>query len=330
MRNFRFTIYDFRFGKLFQGHFFVFLLTAYYLLLTTLSAQAQLKVEIDSNKRVVGDRITVKVTGTFNKNSQVYWSQPDLQSRKLELIDSIQFDTTKKGDDLVYKQTYQVSAYDSGKFYFPSLQFVVTDKGGQDKKVINTDSLPIYISLVKVDTTQPIKPIKEPVAVPFTFKEFWPLLAWIFGGLALIAGIIFLVRWLNNGGKIEKKIPLKPPYEEAMIALEQLQKKRLWESGDTKGYYISLADVLRKYITRVWNMDALEMTTSEIIRALKKETVDKSIRNELKDILELADLVKFAKHNSVPDENIRSMDHAMNFLRNTRPQETEPAENNAN
>ena len=115
-----------------------------------------------------------------------------------------------------------------------------------------------------------------------------------------------------------------------MIALEQLQKKRLWESGDTKGYYISLADVLRKYITRVWNMDALEMTTSEIIRALKKETVDKSIRNELKGILELADLVKFAKHNSVPDENIRSMDHAMNFLRNTRPQETEPAENNAN
>ena len=330
MRNLRFTILDLQFGKLFQGRFLVLLLITYYLLLTTLCASAQVKVEIDSNKRVVGDRVTIKVSGTFNKNSQVYWSQPDLQSRKLELIDSIQFDTTKKGDDVVYKQTYQVSAYDSGRFYFPSIQFVVTDKGSSDKKVINTDSLPIYVSLVKVDTAQPIKPIKGPVAVPFTFREFWPLIAWILGGLALIAGIIFLVRWLNNGGKIEKKIPLKPPYEEAMIALEQLQKKRLWESGDTKSYYISLADILRKYITRVWNMDALEMTTSEIIRALKKETVDKSIRNQLKDILELADLVKFAKHVSVPDENIRSMEHSMNFLKSTRPQETEQNESNAN
>jgi len=284
-----------------------------------------IQVAIDTNKRVVGDKITVTIKAHFPKNKLVFSTPADLSSHRLEMLDTIATDTLKKGEEWEYQQKYFVSAYDSGTYYFPSLQFIVANKGDTTKRYYYTDSLPIYISLVKADTSLPAKPIKSPLSVPYTFKEFWPLLAWILGGLALILGIIYLVRWLNKD-KTELKIPLKPPFEEAILALDNLQKKRLWESGQEKEFYIALTDILRRYITRIWNMDAFEMTSSEIIKALKKESIDPKNRKDLKEVLELADLVKFAKHSSVPDENIRVLESSRMFLINTRPIETEEDE----
>ena len=280
------------------------------------------KVEIDSNKRVIGDKITVKVTAIQKKGEQVLWNHPSLTAHQLELIDSVKIDTIKNGDEITYKQEYHITGFDSGRFYFPSFQFAFIKSGAKDKKIINTDSLAIFISRVPVDTAQPIKPIKEPVPIPDKIKNL--LWYYILGGLALIAialAIFFLIRSRKKKGEFEK-IQLKPPYEEAMLAIEKLRKDRLWEKGEVKEYYTAITDILRRYISRRWNNDAFEMTTAEIMRAIKREKVEGPERRQLKAILELADLVKFAKHLSVPEENTRALEQASAFINATRPVET--------
>lgn len=60
------------------------------------------------------------------------------------------------------------------------------------------------------------------------------------------------------------------------------------------------------------------MTTDEISEALKNADFDKMYISDLKEILQIADLVKFAK--ATPQDDIHSifMDRAVEFIKNTK------------
>jgi hypothetical protein len=62
---------------------------------------------------------------------------------------------------------------------------------------------------------------------------------------------------------------------------------------------------------------AVEMTTPEILGSIKKNDLNKKDVELLSEILELADLVKFAKFKAQPSENEQSMDWAFDFVKHT-------------
>ena len=63
----------------------------------------------------------------------------------------------------------------------------------------------------------------------------------------------------------------------------------------------------------------MEMTSRQILGALKnnKETRDK--RDYIRQILNMADFVKFAKVRPLPDDNIASFENALKFVEETKP-----------
>ena len=91
---------------------------------------------------------------------------------------------------------------------------------------------------------------------------------------------------------------------------------------DLKGYYTQLTDALRKYIEERFGFNAMEMTSAEIIKELKKEK-DQSKIEELTMLFETADLVKFAKYTANFSENDRNLVSAIDFI-NTTKQENLP------
>lgn len=109
-----------------------------------------------------------------------------------------------------------------------------------------------------------------------------------------------------------------PPYELAMHRLGQLRERRLAESGHEKEYYTELTDILRQYLEGRFGINAMEMTSREIMDRLYDSDV-KDKRDYVRQILHVADFVKFAKVRPLPADNIAAFDNAVRFVEETKP-----------
>ena len=153
--------------------------------------------------------------------------------------------------------------------------------------------------------------------------EWW---YWIPIGIltaALIVLVIILYR--KNGPTLLPRKRVIPPYVLALKRLEELQKRRLTESGQDKVYYTELTDILRSYLAGNFGINALEMSSTEILQAIKADTnIDKTWRDRIAQMLSTSDYVKFAKMRPTPQENKASFDTVHDFVEDTKPKEPDP------
>ena len=117
--------------------------------------------------------------------------------------------------------------------------------------------------------------------------------------------------------KVEPKLP---PHQQAMKEMERIKTEKIWQKGMSKEYYTELTDTIRIYIKERFGFNALEMTSSEIIDKLL-EVKDKEAISELRSLFQTADLVKFAKHNPLMNENDANLISAIDFINETKEEE---------
>ena len=159
--------------------------------------------------------------------------------------------------------------------------------------------------------------------LPFIFAEIRDYA--IYGAMALIilSLIVWYIVWYIRNrwqGKVRqiKPAPKLPPHEIAIKALEELRNRKLWQNGKHKLYYSTLTEILRLYIEGRWEVGALEMTTDEIITALRDVDIKHDSRSNLVAILRTADMVKFAKALPDAEENEQLFSYAYYFVENTK------------
>ena len=136
----------------------------------------------------------------------------------------------------------------------------------------------------------------------------------------IIWSIYFYKRWKfrkDHPELIQPSKPKLPAHEQAMVDLETLKEQKLWQRGLEKEYYTELTDILRTYIEDRFKLNAMEMTSSEILDLIKNQDITKSSISNLNQVLELADFVKFAKMHPLPDENELSYMNAKMFVSQT-------------
>ncbi|HOK38046.1 MAG: hypothetical protein WHW07_06825 [Bacteroidales bacterium] len=175
-----------------------------------------------------------------------------------------------------------------------------------------------------------IKDIEENLFnTPFTFKEFIYYLKkflkqywWLILLLILaIVGITYLIK--KQSGKIKTQIfrikPEEPAHVIALRKLEEIRKEKLWSKGQIKEYHTMLSDTIREYIDKRFGINSPEMTTTETLETLENiQSLSSDNIQILKQILELADAVKFAKYQALQHENNLALDNAFNFVNNTK------------
>ena len=283
--------------------------------------QAKVEAKLDTNILLVGDQTGFRLGLIIPENFSFIWPVfGDTLVDNVEIVNKTAVDTLAIDNGLItIGQDFTITAFDSGYYIIPPIKFYY---GPDDNSLINqieTEPYLLNVFTVSVDTTQTIKPIKGPMAAPYTFAEIYP---WVLLALAilLIAGftIYFLV-------KKEKHIPLftpkpkpkLPPHIIALDALEKLRDEKIWQQGHIKEFHSRLTDIIRNYIEDSRDVRAVEMTTPEILDSIKKTDLSKKDIELLSEILELADLVKFAKFKAQPSENEQSMDWAFDFVKHT-------------
>jgi hypothetical protein len=301
---------------------YIFLL----LLLWMPQLQAQIisvKSEVSSDSLMIGDQVIY--TLSVEAADQVDFVLPvlhDSLGRNLELLSPAQSDTTQNDGRRVVSQHYVITGFEAGMQMVPA-QEVVYAIG---KQVDTARSMPLMIHVYEpvVDTTQQIKPIKAPINTPVTFREMLPWLALGMGGLLLVGLVLVLLRrYLRRKRDPEKFVarPMEPAHIIAFRELDRLKEEKIWEKGEVKEFYTSLTGITRTYIERQYGIPAMECTTEEILSAFRKSNPEDMLLDEiLKDLLELADLVKFAKEDPLPVNNQSNLNNAYIFVQKTYPQ----------
>lgn len=276
------------------------------------SQSETVKAEIDTTNIRIGEQFIYKISVDGTENVII----PKLELKNLEVVDSLKMDTIN--NKIIRK--YVLTGFDSGAFYIPQQQIFVRNQS------FLTDSLLINVATVKTDTTKIKKfPIKGIKSEPYQFDDFKKQIYWIVGALLLIG--LLLYYFVFRKKKEEKSVevlPALPPYEQAVQDLKELDKKLLWQNNKIKQYYSELTDIVRNYIERELKIPALENTTDELIETLSDFHETKSIVTEketikrLKELLQEADLVKFAKSKPLSNEIEQDRKDAENILNNLK------------
>ncbi|MDE6559414.1 MAG: hypothetical protein K2K29_05965 [Muribaculaceae bacterium] len=115
------------------------------------------------------------------------------------------------------------------------------------------------------------------------------------------------------------KKPEKTPYQRAIDDLKRLKARKLWESGREKEYYTELTEILRTYLDGRFGIQAMEMTSGEIMSHLADLGDHDIPRDKMRDVLDMADFVKFAMVRPLPDDNVALFKDAVEFVESTKP-----------
>lgn len=284
----------------------------------------QAKAVLDSNRILIGDQIHVDFTVTAPQNTAFIVptvTQEVLSGSGIELVGSSGMDTTIDGQNVNYHQQWTITAFDSGAYVFPSIPVLSPDS----QLLAQSQALPFFVNTVAVDTTAAIRDIKAIAKVPLTFKEILPYLLIGLAAAAVIALLIwFILKHERKSKPKKKKVKAKPkvkPHITALKELEKLKIKKLWQNGQVKQYYSELTDILRTYIDGRYDINAMEMISSDILKELEDKELPEQLRKELEQTLGIADLVKFAKMEPLPDDHDRCYKQAVDFVQKTAEKE---------
>jgi len=299
--------------------------------ITLKAQQVSVKASIDSTHILIGDQLKLLLEIEKPKDLDIRFPQiPDTFSSKIEVVERSKIDTLKLDDAEREKltQSFFITSFDSGAYKIPPFYFILKDGTRLDSAA--TRELAFQVYGMKIDTTKGPVDIKMPYAAPVTLKEVTPYIL----GIILIAAIIFFIfyyiKWKKKNvplfSKPEK--PAEPAHIVALRELDRIKAQKLWQQEKIKQYYSEVADTIRSYIERRFDIPAMEQTSAETIGIFKqrKELAEENSVDQLQHILSLADLVKFAKYKPLPDDNNLTLMNAYFFVNQTKKEEVKAPE----
>jgi len=278
---------------------------------------------IDSTMLMLGDQTDLHLSVTKDASEQVQMPVfGETLQDGIEIVKRTAVDTTTLPDGRVQMQQHlTLTSFKDSLF---SIQPIAVASGQDtfwsDPMVLNV------VQPFEIDSTNAITDIKDIERAPIWY---WGIIRWIL----LVLGILLLIDlgfWLwrkyekirqREDKPVEPEV-LRPADEVALEKLDEIKAAKIWKDGKVKEYQTELTDVVREYISRRFDVQSTEKTSDETLRAMKP-LIDRDLFAKLSKMLQLADLVKFAKWHTTPDENESALTTAYEFVRETTPQAEE-------
>ena len=258
---------------------------------------SKVSANVTSSTFSIGEQIDFYVNVEVDSVEQITFPNK-LSINPIETLESFPIDTQRLGNKYLLVKRYNLIQFDSGYYFIPSQRVLIN---GFSKL---TNPIKIRVNDILVDTLKQkmfeIKPLQvEEKSYKFLMIKIGLLL------LSFLGIIIIIYLYKSYQKRVLKKNNIIPPFEKAISALKELEKRQPKDQIEYKSYYSDLIDVLRLYFEEETDIDALESTSDQLLfklENLKKEgkldLKEKTIKN-LKTVLSTADLVKFAR--AIPD-----------------------------
>ncbi|MBO4977712.1 MAG: hypothetical protein J6C67_03225 [Muribaculaceae bacterium] len=294
--------------------------------ITAAAQSPRITVEMDSNIMTMGSQTALKVTVDLPSDMtprlvgfpEIAPDGPGYVQFGPAQIVAADTSHIMAGDRRHIVCNYVLQAFDPGLYTLPRFGVVRSDGD-----TLFSDPEPLKVNAVEVDTVaMQLKPMAPIASAGMKWHDYIPMwLLWLLlVSVVLAAGIfcIFKFRKREEFIKLEHIKPV-PPFELAMQRLDALRSERLAQSGHEKEFYTRLTDILRQYLQGRFGINAMEMTTTQIVKALRADTFTRRPADLIDEVLRIADFVKFAKERPLADDNERALRRAVDFVADTKP-----------
>lgn len=260
---------------------------------------------IDSSKIKIGEQIEMSIAVSIEPTDLVDFPLDPSSFAPLELVSAAEVDSLEYQGKLRLLKKYALTQFDSGSYTIPKQLVLINNQA------YFTQALELKVLDVAVDTTKQnlydIKPLASVEKIA-TYEWLWQLL------FVLLSMGTLLFAYLRRRHKRKRAAAEKelPPYDKALLALDQLENSQYLIKEEYKAYYSELTTIVRGYLEEEVQVAALESTTDQLIERLEllrdsgALTLDKHTLQQFKKILQTADLVKFAK--STPEMGVAEND----------------------
>ena len=294
---------------------------------TATSQNVVLNAEIDTFQMMIGEQTRIKLELSVDAGHKVMMPELDKELMSgIEILEKKRDIKSLNGNRRnLYTDEYLITSFDSTLYNIPPFKVMV------DSSEYLSNSLALAVYTMPIDTAnlQNICGPKDVWDVELTWEEYRDSvhLGIILFFLALALAWV-VVRFVKNKPiiRIVKIKPKEPSHIVALNRIENIKNDDTWKDDENvKEYYTQLTDAFREYMFSRFGFNAAEMTTNEILDYLRGIDNKENIA-ELKEILETADLVKFAKLHPTANENSRNMQNAIEYVNVTKNIEEEKQE----
>jgi len=257
----------------------------------------EVRAAVDSTQVLIGAQLNYTLQVKTDSLAQISFPDP-LAVAPFEVLESFPIDTLQAQQHYLFTKKYALIQFDSGRYYIPPQRIMI------DGFAKMTDSIKVEVTSVVVDTLkQKMYDIKPQIQLDKNYRNLLARLLWVL----LVLGLLIGGLWAYFSAKRKRALreAALPPFERAIEALKALENSHPKAQEEYKDYYSKLTEIVRRYLEEEAKIDALESTSSQLLNKLLllkdagKIPLEKETLKNLKEVLETADLVKFAR--AVPE-----------------------------
>lgn len=293
---------------------------------------------IDSTQMVLGEQTKMQLEVTCNAAEGVQIPKPEQQlpTGVESLNKQPKTDTVTENGQVRLQQEWILTSFRDTVYTVQP--FVLTASGDTVK------AAPQTLTILRPEGIEQMSDIHDIKDIERAGIWWWDIVMWVLIALGIgvfIGAIVYVVLWQQRhkqkDAPLAQKIILRPAEEVALEQLDAIKAAKIWQQGHGKQYHTELTDVIRTYIGRRFDVHSTEKTSDETLRELKPILLSnqpsavsiqngKELYERLSKMLQLADFVKFAKYEAMPEENEGALNTAYEFVNATTPQKEEEEE----
>lgn len=297
----------------------------------TALAQASVTAELKSAEIFIGDqvRLTVRISLPSGMPFKAVKIKEALQQvPKVELVEAGSLLTVAESPQQILEQQFVLTSFEAGDYEIPAIT-IDFEENGLIKSASATAPLSLKVSTIPVnperDTLRSIKDIN---------REEVRLSDFIFPALIVLTLLALLglsIYYLMRRKRKQQPAPVLPPpppppaYETALQKLLELEQSDLLDQGEVNVFQTQLTYILREYLEGRYGVNALESTTDDILESLRHIALSDEWRLQLRQMLQTADLVKFAKAEPPLSFHVEALYSVKTFVEQTKEELNQPS-----
>jgi hypothetical protein len=290
------------------------------------SAHAQMvnnqsfEITPEVSRATVGDTVAVRFRVRLDERDLLYDTIPQPVSELPPGVRLLSVDKMTRTPDRIFHGSARLAFYRTGRRAIPifGVPFMRAVKGVQ-RATLSSDSAFVEIVPLLSAGNPSLKDIKE--LEPAPRRDFRPMLLAAIVALAL-GGMLWWRGRRKESSVVAPALPsLAPvpepitPYQQALAELDRIERAGWPARGEVARHYEAAADVLRDYLEIAHGVPARERTSAELLWVLPPSLTESDGRDALADLLEEADMVKFAQYRPGPAAASDYLERSRGLLR---------------
>ena len=268
----------------------------------------QIISELDTSIASVGDQVVWSIRlNNIEKNLSLEFPKLEVKSDSVSLISQ----SNILDNNLIVGQSFKLSFWETGNFLTPFYYVKVVNDTNKDEFDFEPQRRSIKVlSVLEENSTNDVRPLKGPVPVDSIF----PMVSFV--KIILMLFFISLMIFIWTKRELATKIMSNVKNQ---ISPSEIAKNRLLHldtNGFSKDFYSELSHITRQFVEKSFYIRALEMTTEEISENENIFNMNDDIFSEWVNLLQKADLIKFAKKSTPISEMENDKNVAFNIINN--------------